>query len=154
MTDCIYCESEPTALPPCPCSHAPCVHDKNVVPCAAVALIERAGKLVVVWNKRYGRWAMPGGKVEVGETPDKALAREVAEETGMVVRRATLLFEGPHGESVESTRGSYVYVFRVEADGYPIENETGCPVGWFTREEFLKWGLAPKFYQRVFAVDR
>lgn len=26
---CIHCTSEPDALTPCPCSHAPCVHDAN-----------------------------------------------------------------------------------------------------------------------------
>jgi hypothetical protein len=26
---CVYCSSEPDALPPCSCSHAPCVHDEN-----------------------------------------------------------------------------------------------------------------------------
>lgn len=29
MTECTACESEPDALPPCPCAHAPCVHDRN-----------------------------------------------------------------------------------------------------------------------------
>ena len=33
----------------------------------------------------YGVWAFPGGHVEFGETPEQAVVRETAEETGLQV---------------------------------------------------------------------
>lgn len=45
-------------------------------------------------------WDVPGGAVELGETPAEALVREVAEETGLQVRPTNLLgvYAGPGWE--------------------------------------------------------
>ena len=44
---------------------------------------------VVLIRRKYeplkGHWSLPGGMVEVGETMEAALAREMLEETGLVV---------------------------------------------------------------------
>jgi 8-oxo-dGTP diphosphatase len=44
---------------------------------------------VVLIKRRYeplaGRWSLPGGTVEVGETLEEALVREIEEETGLTV---------------------------------------------------------------------
>lgn len=45
---------------------------------------------VVLVRRRYeplaGRWSLPGGTLEVGETLEAGVAREIHEETGLVVR--------------------------------------------------------------------
>ena len=43
------------------------------------------GKLVVIFDGEKGRWAVPGGGIEQGETVEEAVTREVAEETNMRV---------------------------------------------------------------------
>jgi mutator protein MutT len=39
----------------------------------------------------HGKWELPGGKIEYGESPQDALAREIKEETGFKVQVNNLL---------------------------------------------------------------
>lgn len=51
---------------------------------AAVSLVERDDRRILcVWNRRYGGWAMPGGMVEPGETAEDTQRRELREEAGV-----------------------------------------------------------------------
>jgi 8-oxo-dGTP diphosphatase len=54
-----------------------------------------AGRFLLVraarWLSVAGHWFLPGGGVQHGEEPISCLRREVAEETGLTVKAATLL---------------------------------------------------------------
>ncbi len=121
---------------------------------AAVSYIEREdGKLLCVWNQRYGGWTLPGGLAEEDELVEIALGRELREETGLELVTAQLLYEGPHGIAhVDPTRASVVGIYRVMAYGVPREMEEGCPITWLTREQFLKWSPFAPLYREVFAT--
>ncbi|MDR3703765.1 MAG: (deoxy)nucleoside triphosphate pyrophosphohydrolase [Candidatus Sulfopaludibacter sp.] len=51
------------------------------------AIIEREGRILICRRTREQahalKWEFPGGKVEPGESPDQALARELEEELGL-----------------------------------------------------------------------
>jgi ADP-ribose pyrophosphatase YjhB (NUDIX family) len=121
---------------------------------AAISYIERKdGKLLCVWNPRYGGWALPGGLVEEHETVEVALGRELREETGLELVTSELIYEGPHGiANPDPTRAQNVQIFRVLALGTPREVEDGCPVTWLSREDFLKWSPFAPLYQKVFSA--
>lgn len=62
---------------------------ETLIPVAAVALIDADGR-VLVQQRPHGKplaglWEFPGGKIEAGETPEDALARELAEELAIAV---------------------------------------------------------------------
>jgi 8-oxo-dGTP diphosphatase len=60
-----------------------------VVACVGAVVHDAAGRLLLVQRGRdphRGRWSLPGGRVEAGESPSQAVEREVLEETGLVVR--------------------------------------------------------------------
>lgn len=46
------------------------------------AIIEKDGKVLLVYSKKYHYYKLPGGGIEKGESNESALVREVLEETG------------------------------------------------------------------------
>jgi 8-oxo-dGTP pyrophosphatase MutT (NUDIX family) len=126
----------------------------SAVKYAAVAMVERAdGRLLVVWNKRYGGWTFPGGLVEEGETALGGLLRELREETGLyeLTRVPYSIYTAPAPATPgHADRASVVNVWRVQVVGEPVEGEVGCAVTWLTREEFLKWCPFRDFYAKMF----
>ena len=49
---------------------------------AAAAVVVKDGRLLLL-EDRWGRWGLPSGFVEKGETPEETLRREVLEELGV-----------------------------------------------------------------------
>lgn len=77
------------------------------------------GGVVLVRRAREpfrGMWALPGGFVDYGEPPERAVVREVKEETGLEVRVARLV--GVYGSPDRDPRGHTIgIVYECEAVG-------------------------------------
>lgn len=63
-------------------------------------IIKRDGKVLIARRASHktmsGKWEFPGGKVEEGENPERALEREILEEFGVVVRTKEFLHANQH----------------------------------------------------------
>jgi len=96
---------------------------ENPVPATAAVVINEKREVLLVRRARdpqKGKWCLPGGFVELGETPEECCLRELAEETGISGRIAELV-------GIHLSR-SYSY-HSVLVIGYAIENGQGtlCP---------------------------
>ena len=61
----------------------------QVIPAAGVIIVNDEGQILLVQRGHHpqiGRWTVPGGRLEPGETPEQAAVREALEETGLHVR--------------------------------------------------------------------
>jgi ADP-ribose pyrophosphatase YjhB (NUDIX family) len=58
------------------------------IPCVGAIITDGDGRLLLVKRghpPEAGRWSIPGGRIEPGESDQQALVREVREETGLAV---------------------------------------------------------------------
>lgn len=73
------------------CPECDWIHFLNPIPVAVCTAFNSQGQLLVIRRDirpARGEWALPGGFMEVGETPEETCLRELAEETGF---QATLI---------------------------------------------------------------
>ncbi len=116
----------------------------GIVRVAAGVVLREDGQVLLAQRppgKAYaGYWEFPGGKIELGESPRAALARELAEELGISVRHAVpwliRRFVYPHAQ-VE------LNFFRVLAwDGEPIGHD-GQAFQWQTPDRLTVKPMVP-----------
>lgn len=102
----------------------------------AEAAVFRAGRLLLIQRTDNGRWAMPGGLVEVGETLAEAAQRELREEALICGRPVRLLgvFDSRLWKSHTKAQ-LYHVTFQVDVDsGEPAAGPEALAAGFFAAE--------------------
>ena len=76
------------------------------------ATFDDDGRLLLIQRADNGKWALPGGVLDVGETPAQGVVREALEETGYacVALRLIGVFDSRHAQT-ESVHHMYHFQF-------------------------------------------
>lgn len=121
------------------------------------ALVSAKGSTALVLKSRgpyTGSWDLPGGKIEFGESPIQALAREIDEETGLQILTASPLanlstcvsFENDNGEAVELHHIGIIFTCEAtapEALRHSGDDHDASEARWFPASEIQDLDLTP-----------
>ena len=108
-------------------------------------IIRREGKVLLgrrpLGKSQGGKWEFIGGKIESGETPERALARECMEEIALPIINAKIRTSVTHAYPDRT-----IHLTLIDCEPVPntepksLEHDA---LGWFTAAEALKLDFCP-----------
>ena len=159
---CSQCAAPLPAPPPVTCVACDTSHWLDAKPCAG-ALVTREGRLLLVRRAHdpwRGCWDVPGGFCGPREHPAEAAAREVREETGLVVRVGAVLGmwidtyapDGPDADKV--TLNIYFLAAAEPRAGTVVDPHEVAEIGWFPANRLPEALAFPGHIPEVLAAWR
>ncbi len=103
------------------------------------AVIERSDRRLLIGQRRRNdtsalKWEFPGGKVEDGESPETALARELKEELGVRLRKSVAIGRVVH-KYAATTEELEIRFYAVEISEAEIVPHTFERIAWVLPRE-------------------
>ena len=110
----------------------------------AGVVIDADGRVLVIQRRDNGHWESPGGILELGETLEQGVQREVMEETGVQVT-----VNGLTGVYKNMNRGIVALVYRCSiAAGNPRTSSETAAVRWVDKDQ-IDVLMSPAYATRV-----
>ena len=101
-------------------------------------------RILMVREVADGRWTLPGGWIDLGESASYAAEREVLEETGLIVTAEKLaaVFDKRRHDHPPAPHHAYLLFFLCRLDGGTLEASIETSeVGWFPAHELPELSL-------------
>lgn len=134
----------------------------SFVPAAGVLAVDDEGRLLLQRRRDTGQWAIPMGRMEIGETPTECAVRETLEETGVRVEPTGLLgiYSDPdyivayddHGDPTrygEVRQEFEITLIGRPVSGEPTANDEADAVRWFLPAELPTLDIHPRMRQQI-----
>ncbi|MEV6154057.1 NUDIX domain-containing protein [Nonomuraea sp. NPDC052129] len=127
----------------------------SLVPACGTVTVDGAGRILMQCRRDTGQWALPMGKMEIGETPSQCAVRETEEETGVRVEPVGILgiYSDP-GHIVAYTDGEVRQEYEVmliarPVGGRPEANDEASDVRWVEPGELRMLDIHPTQWRQL-----
>jgi 8-oxo-dGTP diphosphatase len=116
------------------------------VPVVRLIIPDASGRVLILRraldSTDGGKWCLPGGKIDYGDTVEQAAIRELQEETSLRATNLRFLF---YQDSLPPAPGSMhclnLYL-KCSAEGELVLNEESIEAAWISREEVPRFQLS------------
>lgn len=136
--------------------HDPAAPTPNAVKVAVSALVQdQEGRILLIRRSDNGKYSVPGGGLEAGETVAQAVVREVREETGIEVDVTELVGVFSNPEHVIAyddgeVRQEFSICFRAQPIGGDLRtSEESTEVEWVRPAELSERDIHPSILLRI-----
>ncbi|MFK0244499.1 NUDIX domain-containing protein [Amycolatopsis azurea] len=120
-------------------------------PVSIKGVVVRSGRVPLLHNER-DEWELPGGRLELGETPEECVAREIQEETRLDVNVVAVIDSWMYHIDVANKDVFIVtYGCRATTSAAPVVSREHKRVGEFTADEIPDL-VMPDGYKRSIAT--
>jgi len=127
----------------------------TLVPACGVLAVDDQGAILLQRRRDTGQWALPMGKMEIGESPSACAVRETLEETGVVVEVIGIVgvYSDP-GHIVAYSDGEVRQEYEVTllarpVGGAPAANDEASHVDWFPPDELDGLDIHPTMRRQI-----
>ncbi|HAL68440.1 MAG TPA: DNA mismatch repair protein MutT [Pseudomonas sp.] len=117
----------------------------NIIRIAAALLLDSQGRTLLVRKRGTQAFMQPGGKIDAGETPVQALARELLEELGLQIDPAKAVRLGQFSAPAANEPGFEVQaeLFRVDCAASVVPAAEIEEITWLAADQTPEMPLAP-----------
>jgi len=134
--------------------------EKVIIIATRVVIFDDDGRLLLIQRNDNHRWAMVAGAMELDESIYDCLVREVQEESGLEVHRATLfaIWSDPAKTSIVTQWGDpyqlIVFIFRVDEWSGELVRETDetLDAGFFSLDRLPE--IAPHYHETLADLEK
>ena len=120
---------------------------------AQKAIIVREEKILLTRDPRTPEyWELPGGRLNVDESPETGLARELKEELGVNVDINEVIYLKQFLQGTEGANRALAIVYKATISPnaeLAVDPREICEVGWFTKQEIASLKLFPEYQEAL-----